>query len=498
MSLKKINILVVILLCGHLCNAQVTTFDTTFHNAVDLIFTVLPEGNEYLTVMGSYVFPQGQFIIYKLDSNGNIINSKQYGQPDEHYFIQSLIKTSDSLFVTGCYVRDNNTGKRQAVIVKFDINGDTLWSSKWMPPTGWNYNSQYLIETSDKGFLITGQLVDSLISDGEFFILKMDSLGNYEWESVFGGPNFDCAFSSIETPDKGFLTLGWTGSFGFGNANNRDILLVKWDSLGNYQWYKTYGTTESEGGIGIVECSDGNYLLSCYRYNQFTNSSTGKVIKVDGLGNLIWQQDYNSNRSEFWWARERSNYEIIAIGSERNSNIKDDGFIVCTDSSGNEKWRRLYRVGTNHCYFRDVQETPDGGIICAGFVFQGASGGQDGWLVKLDSTGCLSAGNCGVPTGLFDAPSVTGYDMSIYPNPVKDQSVIKIDGLPPRLMNESYRLRVYDLQGRLVQSPETGFLVANTWIQCIFKRGALNSGVYLLEVSTYTNERLGMVKVVVE
>ncbi len=58
-------------------------------------------------------------------------------------------------------------------------------------------------------------------------------------------------------------------------------------------------------------------------------------------------------------------------------------------------------------------------------------------------------------------------------------------------------MRVYDLTGRLVQSPETGFLVADSWIECIYKPEGLNTGVYLLEISTYVGERLGIVRAVV-
>ncbi|MDQ3051046.1 MAG: hypothetical protein M3Q95_09195 [Bacteroidota bacterium] len=123
---------------------------------------------------------------------------------------------------------------------------------------------------------------------------------------------------------------------------------------------------------------------------------------------------------------------------ERNSNNLYDGFILCADSAGNEKWRRQYRTGLYNCYFRDVKETPDGGIICCGFG-QGASGNQDGWLVKLDSTGCLSSNNCGAPTGLFEAVSSTAYQISVSPNPITAQALIRVDGLPQRLISETYR-----------------------------------------------------------
>ena len=69
-----------------------------------------------------------------------------------------------------------------------------------------------------------------------------------------------------------------------------------------------------------------------------------------------------------------------------------------------EKLRRdLLGEVEAHSYFRDFDFTLDGGYICAGFAFTGASGNQDAWLVKLDSLGCDSLG-CAAYVGLFEPP----------------------------------------------------------------------------------------------
>ena len=82
-----------------------------------------------------------------------------------------------------------------------------------------------------------------------------DSIGNLEWMNSFGGIRFEAGYSSVETTDGGYLTAGWTRSFGFGNNSNRDVILVKWDSLGNYLWYQTYGSSDYEMAIGITPVS---------------------------------------------------------------------------------------------------------------------------------------------------------------------------------------------------------------------------------------------------
>ncbi|MBK7388599.1 MAG: hypothetical protein IPI23_05860 [Bacteroidetes bacterium] len=199
----------------------------------------------------------------------------------------------------------------------------------------------------------------------------------------------------------------------------------------NYQWHKTYGTIYNETAVGIIKLSDGNYLIGSGRNDFSLNLPYGKILKIDVNGNVIWQKFQGVGIDCYNWVREMSNTDLVGITSRR-VNGTDDGFIIRTDSSGNEKWRRQYRFGNDHCYFRDVQETPDGGIICAGFVFDGASGGQDGWLVKLDSTGCLSSG-CGEPTSLLETPAALPH----YPFLqilLKKEAVIKIEGLSAKLL----------------------------------------------------------------
>jgi len=481
---------------SYICVSQITFNRTYDALGSETIFNILPSNNGYKMVMNVNQTPD-KFQFCSLNSLGDTITTKLYETPNKNTILFGLLQTKDSSFVTGCFYEDLLLNVRSLFLVKFDELGDTLWSKVISATPGYEFFGRYFIETSDGGFLFTGAYVDVGWLNSEVFILKTDSLGNLEWMNNFGGPMYDDAFSSIETTDKGFLTLGLTRSFGFGNSSNRDDLLVKWDSLGNYQWHKTFGSSDEEIGVGITKCFDGNYILGSGKHVN-SNFAQGKIIKIDVDGNIIWQKLFGNRSDSFWWVREKSNFDLVAIGSEKNINNKDDGFIVCTDSAGNEKWQRNYRFGSEHCYFRDIKETLDGGIICAGFVFDGASGGQDGWLVKLDSTGCLSTGNCGEPTGIFETPTSSQFHMSISPNPVSTQAMIKIDGLTPRLLNEPYLLQVYNLQGQLVQSPKIGFLVSDTWIQCVWKPYGLIKGIYMIAVTTYDGERLGTVKVIVD
>ncbi len=84
------------------------------------------------------------------------------------------------------------------------------------------------------------------------------------------------------------------------------------------------------------------------------------------------------------------------------------------------------------------KKAPDGGIICADFVFDGALENRDDG-VKLDNPTRL-ANN---PTSLFETQLCSNFiqpPIKISPNPVQEQAVVKFGGLFTRnyLLLESY------------------------------------------------------------
>lgn len=194
------------------------------------MFNIIVLPNNYFSAMtsGFPILPR-KTVLVKTNLNGSTLFQKEYGAINEIMSPYSFIETSDGNFNVGCYGYNSITQAFFLFLLKVNLNGDSLSSKYINSPPGFNYFGNYIIETSDKGFLITGEIADSSSpqpNDGDLLILKTDSLGNELWHKTFGGPKFDAGFSSIELSDKCFLSIGWTRSFGFGNSTNRDYYLV--------------------------------------------------------------------------------------------------------------------------------------------------------------------------------------------------------------------------------------------------------------------------------
>ena len=64
----------------------------------------------------------------------------------------------------------------------------------------------------------------------DIYLFKIDSVGNEQWRSTFGGLAEDVGFSVVNTDDDGFMVASQTRSYGKGGS---DGMIVKFNVNGN-------------------------------------------------------------------------------------------------------------------------------------------------------------------------------------------------------------------------------------------------------------------------
>ena len=115
------------------------------------------------------------------------------------------------------------------------------------------------------------------------WIVKTTATGNIQWQKPYGGSEIDLAVTIIQTIDNGYIFTGYTRSNNgdvsglHGSAPYIDAWVVKIDSLGNIQWQKPLGGTKDDYLYSILQTSDSGYILL-----GGTNSNDGDVTGLHG------------------------------------------------------------------------------------------------------------------------------------------------------------------------------------------------------------------------
>lgn len=275
-----------------------------------------------------------------------------------------------------------------------------------------------VITTHDNGYLIVGGSrssdgdVSTHFSTTDYWVLRLDSIGDILWEVSLGGSMIDKAYSALEDTDGNFVVVGESRSGGTGLVSTAlgliDFWVVKVDASGNMLWEKSFGGSGHDFGHDIVECADGGYMLvgTTMSTDQFvTNSISSQDIwlcKISPSGIYVWDRSLGGSLGDIGYSicMVEQNRFVIA-GSSWSSDVHvpsnqgvDDAFIICVDSLGNVLWSNSWG-GSNIDYANAVAPATDMGVVVVGKTYSsdgdatGQMGQGDGWIALYDSIGAL-------------------------------------------------------------------------------------------------------------
>lgn len=193
----------------------------------------------------------------------------------------------------------------------------------------------------------------------------------------------------------------------------RFALFVCFDSLHAQvappiEWQKSLGGSNQDYAYSIDQTFDGGFIAAGWS-NSNNGDVTGNhglldywITRLDPSGNLIWQKSLGgSNDDQASFIEQTTDGGFIVTGSTASNNGDvatnhggDDYWVLKLDSTGDIVWQKSLGGSGNDEAF-SVRQTTDGGFIVAGVSassdgdITGNHGGRDYWIVKLDSTGNL-------------------------------------------------------------------------------------------------------------
>lgn len=335
----------------------------------------------------------------------------------------TIIMTTDGGYAMTGYSRSadgdvgGNNGDWDFWIIKINADGTLTWERNYGGSQ--NDESTAIQQTTDGGYIVAGATfsndgdVSSNNGEEDFWIIKLDSNGNLQWEQTFGGTDVDRAEAIQQTADGGYIAAGFSASLNGdvgGNFGNFDFWLIKLDAGGNLLWEQNYGGSGPDWAYELETTSDGGFLLSgstiSTDHDVLDNNGFYDywVIKVDQNGTLLWSQNFGgTGEDRAYFVREATDGNYIISGSTYSNNDDvggnfggSDFWIIKIDVDGNLIWEENFGgQGSEWAWAVDI--TDDGGAVVTGRTntangtgnVSSNNGGTDFWLIKLSDNGEL-------------------------------------------------------------------------------------------------------------
>ena len=202
----------------------------------------------------------------------------------------------------------------------------------------------------------------------QFYITKIDSSGNQNWEAVEGDlGELDLPFSAIKTYDNKYLAVGYASYQGTINQIPGDIRLLKIDDVGDTIYSKIieYGGVTS-AARDICYTTDLNYMIAGERIDSFEWKHYPLLVKINENGDVIWTKDYKQDTIVGLYNIKQSNDGgYFALGTNI---VYSSNSVVIRYSEGGEVlwWKDLRDIGEGYDGIEmiyDIEVNSEGNII---------------------------------------------------------------------------------------------------------------------------------------
>lgn len=241
--------------------------------------------------------------------------------------------------------------------------------------------------TGDGGCIIGGLTHSFGAGQTDYYLIKVDSEGNMEWQRTFGTEKRDMSIHVQNATDQGYILCGTTGY----GSDNSDIYVVKTDSNGILDWEKTYGGEASERGGCIRPTADGGYIVCGTTSSYRAGDSDIYLLKISSTGERDWEKTYGGSGRDWSQAVQITSDDGIIIGGNTASygQGKQDVYLIKTDHDGNKEWEKTYGGPENEFIFgtEGLIQAEDGGFVFCTYGQSFGEGMTDCYVVKTDSSG---------------------------------------------------------------------------------------------------------------
>lgn len=290
---------------------------------------------------------------------------------------------------------DGFENQRHIRIGRIEGNGELVFD-KGVNDTASSKSVFDFMRTLDGNFVACGRYIDLTTDTISYYLVKFSPLGDEIWSRIYRTSDFIAECLAVyPLADGGFLLAGQQIVYN-PNPIPGHALVIRVDSTGEELWRQTYGVDNWQEVIkSIAPTPDGGFLMAGYGINPYGShvEYQGFLLKTDSLGNEQWMQRYGeANGSEVFLAIQPTSDGNFLVTGDINyspvtiANIGADWVLKVT-VEGEILWDRKYMDRQGYNWLEDFVQLPDGSIVAAGATTGTPNGSQAGFLIKITAEG---------------------------------------------------------------------------------------------------------------
>ncbi len=309
----------------------------------------------------------------------SVLWNDTFGGSGTDYFYDIIVCSNGDYLGVGWYY-SNATYGWDGWMVRLNESHDIVWERTYGGLAVDTFS--YVVELSNGDFVLAGS-TKRVDNDGDFWLFRTNSSGYYnydgsQWNTTFGGGARERIFGLVQTPDDGFAMSGETLSYGHGGA---DGWLVKVDSTGSHVWDQTYGTSESELFYGMTLC-DGGFAMTGLAFGVYTIGVDGYIVRTDSSGNEIWNNTIGFSSNDYLDAIVLADDGGFIVAGEARISGNYRYWLAHTNSTGHMTKYKLWYGGAT-AELRDMIKLSDGGYVLTGDT--GTAPTTDLWVLRANA-----------------------------------------------------------------------------------------------------------------
>jgi len=173
--------------------------------------------------------------------------------------------------------------------------------------------------------------------------------------------------------------------------NGNDAVLLKFDVNGTLLWERTWGGSQSDESLAVAAAPDGSAYIAGTASSFGTSSSGLFVVKLDSLGNLVWQKILDEAAGNAVAVGPDGNVSAAGTTPRPDSTGNFDIVALKITSGGSLVWQRTYTAGDVAHPRGGMTVASDGSVYLAGAIQTVKSSRPDiaALIVKLNANGDL-------------------------------------------------------------------------------------------------------------